>query len=322
LKSLVAVTAMLVAAVQVASAQAAAAATPARQPILLGTTGACHNLFPGGPCTETSALVQLDPQTGQLIREIGPVGYTVNGLAWDPTNGKLYASTSIGCGPDLKCPFHGLITINPFTGAGTPVDPAATNFGLAGNPSPIHSVVVNPLGQMVGWYDEKPAPGVTDTFVKINKRTGVATEFNNTGLDTNQNGLAFQAFGPFSILWNIDSPKVDPVTLAVVPMTAYVINPFNGHPLVTRHLPLVTADPPATGTCSVPAFFCDGHAVAAALGDFNPVDHRYYGLDFPGGRNVPDVGFVQVDPIRGTVKLIGPALDNLHVLAFVKHRDD
>ena len=292
-KSLIVVATMLVAAVQIASAQTAApAALAARQPVLLGTTGACHNVQPGGPCEQTSTLVQIDPQTGALIREIGPVGYTVNGLAWDARTGKLYGSTAIG---DVA--FHGLITINPFTGAGKPVNPKATNFGLVGDPSPVHSITIDFLGQMVAWYDEKPGPGVTDTFVRLNKRTGVATEFPNTGLNSNQNGLAFQTFGPISILWNIDSPKVDPVT-SVVSQEAYVINPFNGKVLVSRPI-----TPPMN----------------AALGDFSPLDLHYYGLDFPPGRDVPNVNLVQVSPVLGTAKLIGPTVDNLHVLVFVKH---
>jgi hypothetical protein len=31
------------------------------------------------------AAVLLNPQTGKLIKDIGPVGFTVNGLAWDPS---------------------------------------------------------------------------------------------------------------------------------------------------------------------------------------------------------------------------------------------
>src|SRR5574342_634613 len=153
----------------------------AKQPILLGTTGACFNAFPGGPCTQKSTLVLLNPKTGALIKKIGPVGFTVNGLAWDRTTGKLYASTAIG---DVT--FHGLITINPLTGAGKPVNKNAPNFGLLGNPSPILSITVDPFGHMVGWYDEFP--------VRINQHTGIATEFEDTGIDTAQNGLSFGEF--------------------------------------------------------------------------------------------------------------------------------
>jgi len=96
-------------------------------------------------------------------------------LAWDRTSGKLYASTAVGCGVDGSvCPFHGLITINPFTGKGKPVDRYVTNFGLPGNPSPIHSIAIDPFGHMVGWYDEKIPPATSDTYVRIDQRTGVA----------------------------------------------------------------------------------------------------------------------------------------------------
>ena len=149
-----------------------ASAAPPKQ-VLYGTTGRCTNDFPGGPCTETSTLVQLDPSTGALIKSIGEVGYTVNGLAWDAKAQKLYASTAIG---DVA--FHGLITIDITTGAGTPVNPAAPNFGLAGDESPIHSITIHSNGRMVGWYDEFPTTGpVTDTFVTLDKATGIATEF-------------------------------------------------------------------------------------------------------------------------------------------------
>ena len=40
---------------------------------LFGTTGACNNAQPGRPCTKKSNLVQIDPQTGALIKTIGDV---------------------------------------------------------------------------------------------------------------------------------------------------------------------------------------------------------------------------------------------------------
>ena len=292
-KSFVVVAALLAAAVQAASAQTPALAALERQHVLLGTTGACNNEFPGGPCTQTSTLFRINPTTGAVINEIGPVGFTVNGLAWDARSGTLYASTAIG---DVV--FHGLITIDPFTGAGTPVNPAAINFGLAGADSPIHSIAIDPFGQMVGWYDEFPPPvGVTDTFVRINKHTGVATEFPDTGLDSHQNGLAFQTFGIFSVLWNIDGlvvPKGTPTAPAT--QTAYVINPFTGKILTSRPI-----SPP----------------MMAALGDFNPVNLHYYGLEFQAFG--PPTTFINViDPVRGTARRLAQTVDGLHVLAFVK----
>src|SRR5215831_8642237 len=101
---------------------------PGQQPSLVGTLRDCENKFPGGPCTQNSTLVMLDPKTGNLIKTIGPVGFTVNGLAWDKTTKTLFASTAIGCGlAGSVCPFHGLITIAP-NGKGTPVNPNVHNF--------------------------------------------------------------------------------------------------------------------------------------------------------------------------------------------------
>ena len=238
IKSSILAVALAAAVVGVGAQPAAGAVKPT---LLFGTTGACNNVVQGGPCTQTSTLVQLDPNTGALIREIGPVGFTVNGLAWDRHSKRLYASTAIG---DVV--FHGLITIDADTGAGRPVDPNVSNFGLAGPASPIHSISIDSEGNMVAWYDEFPPPlGVTDTFVRINKGTGIATEFVDTGINTSQNGLSFDGADQ---LWNIDaSRRVGPG--APLTQTAYRLDPSNGHALQT-----VPLTPP----------------LDAALGDFNP----------------------------------------------------
>jgi hypothetical protein len=276
--------AVLVAIVPLASAQD----PPPGQPVLLGTTGACDNLVQGGPCTHTSILVQVDPDTGALVRVIGPVGYSVNGLAWDMTTNKLYATTAVG---DVS--FHGLITIDPNTGQGTPVNPAVVNYGLDVTPgtlgSPVHSITIDSNGNAVGWYDEF-GTGVTDTFVTFNKTTGVATEFDNTGLNTGQNGVAF---AKHDLLWNIDSPKV---VGGVVTQTAYLLDTTNGQALDERDV-----SPPTP----------------AALGDFSPVGNQYYGLKFTVFN--PTTFLVVIDLKKGTVTTLGQTVDDLHVIAFVKH---
>jgi len=283
--------AILTAAVLTAVApQASAQDPPPGQPVLLGTLGACDNAVQGGPCTHTSTLVQIDPGTGALVRTIGPVGFTVNGLAWDATTDKLYATTAVG-----DTSFHGLITIDPNTGQGTPVNASVVNYGLDITPgtlgSPVHSITFDSNGNAVAWYDEFPPPaGVTDTFVTINKNTGVAAEFDNTGINTGQNGLAF---AKHDLLWNIDSPKV---VGGVVTQTAYLLDPTNGHPLDERDV-----SPPTP----------------AALGDFSPVGNQYYGLKFTVFN--PTTFLVVIDLKKGTVTTLAQTVDDLHVIAFVKH---
>jgi hypothetical protein len=257
-------------------------------PTLLGTLGACNNVNQGGPCTQTSTLVQIDPLTGALIKTIGPVGFTVNGLAWDAASATLYAST-----PPGDTVFHGLITIDLKSGAGKPVKANVVNFGLPGDPSPIHSITIDAFGQMVGWYDEFPPPaGVTDTFVRIDKHTGVATEFTGTGINTSQNGLSFSVD---NLLWNIDSPRIQ--ADGGVTQTAYLINPFDGKPISS-----ISLSPPT----------------AAALGDFNPANGLYYGLDFDSSVPPPFPTFlVTVDVRTGTVTTIAQTVDDLHTITFI-----
>jgi hypothetical protein len=254
---------------------------PPGVPVLLGTTGACDNAVQGGPCTEKSTLVQVDPRNGALVTTIGPVGFTVNGLAWDVTSNKLYATTAVG---DVV--FHGLITIDTATGAGTPVDQNVVNFGLPADPqfvgSPIHSISIDSAGNMVGWYNKFPPPvGVTDTFVKIDKATGVATAFDNTGISTRTNGLAF---AKHDFLWNIN------------PGTAFLLDPADGKPVASK-----TLSPPK----------------AAALGDFDPVGNQYFGLNFTPG--TATAFLIVVDVKKGTTATVGQTVDDLHTLAFIKH---
>jgi hypothetical protein len=231
--------------------------------------------------------VQIDPSNGALVREIGPVGYTVNGLSWDPTTDKLYATTAVG---DVS--FHGLITIDPNTGAGTPVNPSVVNFGLEGAASPVHSITIDSHGNAVAWYDEFPPPvGVTDTFVTIDKATGIGIEHDNTGINTGQNGVAF---AKHDLLWNIDSPKL---VGTVVVQTAYLLNPADGTVLDSRDV---------------------SPSIPAALGDFDPVGNKYYGLNFQAFGN--GTTFLElVDLKKGTVTTLGQTVNGLHVIAFVKH---
>ena len=271
--------------------QASAQAPPPGAPILLGTTGACNNVKQGGACTQTSTLVQIDPSTGALVAVIGPVGFTVNGLAWDSTTDTLYATTAVG-----DTAFHGLITIDPTTGAGTPVSAGVVNYGLAPDPrfvgSPIHSLTIDSNGHLAAWYDEFPPPlGVTDTFVTIDKSTGIATEFENTGINTSANGLAF---AKHDLLWNVDAPKTQPDGTVI--QTAYLLDPANGKMLDARDV-----SPP----------------IQAALGDFDPVGNKYYGLNFVGFSS--QTALIVIDLKKGTVTAVGQTVDNLHTLAFVKH---
>lgn len=138
---------------------------------LFGTQG-----YGGG---QTSTLVELDPATGAVLQTIGPVGYLVNGLDYDPTTGKLFGGTAY---QDPN--FNGLIEIDMTTGAGTPV--GAANWGRGG-PEAITNITVNSAGQMFGWTEW------LDSLVAIDTTTGVATDVGPSGIGTAQYGLSFDS---------------------------------------------------------------------------------------------------------------------------------
>ncbi len=126
--------------------------------MLLGTTRGSKSTTP----ITTSILVEIDPETGATQRTIGDVGYVVNGLEQDPTTGKLYASTS-----EWDPNHHGLIEIDPTTGAGTPIgDPG---WGLSASENYVNNITMDSQGRMFGWLE----PG--DNLVSIDIASGVAT---------------------------------------------------------------------------------------------------------------------------------------------------
>jgi len=138
--------------------------------ILLGTTGT------GG---DISTLVEIDPTTGVLIHTIGSIGYAVNGLKYDATNGKLYGSTSIN-----DPLYNGLIEIDAITGAGTPI--GVHQWGLVSMYTAVNNITINSTGQMYGWWE--PAQ---DDLVSINKNTGIATLVGEASINTAEEGMAF-----------------------------------------------------------------------------------------------------------------------------------
>lgn len=127
----------------------------------------------------TSDLVILNSSTGALVRIVGDVGFYVNGLAYDKTTGKLFATTSAN---DPVFP-AGLIEINPVTGAGTPI-------GLGTGLAAAATLTIDSAGQLYTWSEPSD-----DDLAVINKVTGVATVVGDSGLSTATLGLDFDAFG-------------------------------------------------------------------------------------------------------------------------------
>ncbi|MRR06366.1 MAG: DUF4394 domain-containing protein [Deltaproteobacteria bacterium] len=154
-----------------------------------------------GSADSTDPLVLLNANTGAYIRTVGPTGYYVNGLAYDKTTGKLFATTSA---TDFDIPPR-LIEINTATGEGTPI---GEGFGLLEGGESIVCLTVNASGQLYGWREPE-----ADSLVTINKVTGEAAQVGSAELVTQALGLDFNAQGDL-ILVNGDGQiyEIDPTT--------------------------------------------------------------------------------------------------------------
>jgi hypothetical protein len=152
--------------------------------VLAGPASAGQLLYAAdGAGGNPSNLLILNPDTGAVIRSVGPIGHAVTGLAIDPKTGTLYGAT--GRSTDLGEPNPvSLITINRTTGAGTVVGKERpNNEGVA-------DITFTPDGTLYGWLEPN-----TDDLVKIDKATGVATVVGDSGLDTYGSGLASNSSG-------------------------------------------------------------------------------------------------------------------------------
>jgi hypothetical protein len=146
--------------------------------LLYGANGAGNN---------PSNLFILDPNTGQVLRTIGPIGFGVTGLAIDPTTGTLYGSTGRNNDPGAGPNPGSLITINRTTGQGTLVGDV---IPPASDRSPAADITFTPDGTLYGWIEPD-----TDDLARIDKTTGVGTVVGDSGLNTYGSGLASNASG-------------------------------------------------------------------------------------------------------------------------------
>jgi hypothetical protein len=172
------------------------AAVASAQEVLYGADGA------GG---SASNLYILDPSSGRVLQTVGPIGFSVTGLALDPMTGTLYGATSRGGDPPGGEPDPGsLITINTTTGAGTlvgdlrPDDEAAADITFTSD------------GALYGWLEPD-----TDDLVSIDKTTGAATVVGESGLlDTGGSGIASNAAGVLYLAGLNDTGTLDTIDRA------------------------------------------------------------------------------------------------------------
>jgi len=129
-----------------------------------------------GASGQPSNLVILNPQTGAVVQTVGPIGFSVSGLAFSPVDGQLYGVTRrVGTGSPSS-----LLRIDLTTGRGTVVG------GLGLGAQGIADLAFDQGGRLFGWVE----PG-SDDLARINPATGLATRVGEAGLTTQGSGLAF-----------------------------------------------------------------------------------------------------------------------------------
>jgi Ca2+-binding RTX toxin-like protein len=124
---------------------------------------------------QTSNLYELDPESGGIVRTIGPIGLSVTGLAIDPKTHELYGVTGA---EDVDTPSY-LIKVDKATGA-------ATSIGdeLDGTSSGAADITFTSDRTLFGWSED------SDDLVTINLSTGAATVVGESGQGTAGSGIS------------------------------------------------------------------------------------------------------------------------------------
>ncbi len=153
----------------IGAALALAPSAFAQGQVLYGADGAAGN--------SADRLQVLDPATGQVTQNVGPVGYALTGLAEDPTTGVLYGVTG---NVDVRAPGH-LITVDKATGAGTVIGDVDAD---PNDPAPVADITFTSDGTLYGWQTDG------SDLATLDKATGLATVVGDSGIAGSGFGLA------------------------------------------------------------------------------------------------------------------------------------
>jgi hypothetical protein len=160
-------------------------------------------------------LFLLNPATGAMLRDIGPIGFAVTGLAFDPATGVLYGVTG---GGSPSPPRKSLITIDPITGAGTLVGPEV-------NGGPIADITFTSDGTFYGWGEG------SDDLYTINKSTGTATKVGESSFGTAGSGISANSAN--ILYFGGNRPGGNLTIVDRITGTVSVVAHFSGAPLDT-----------------------------------------------------------------------------------------
>ena len=234
----------------------------------------------GGGGGSNSTLYILDSATGAVASTVGPIGFSVSGLAFHPVTRVLYGSTGNNSG-------RSLIRIDTTTGAGTLV-------GAFGTTTPMADLTFTPSGTLFGWSGFMPS-NARGLYV-IDVATGAATFVGpNTGRGSfvDGNGLASDAAG--NLFGGATDDGANSAALfSVDPVTAVSTFIANLTPL------------PGNPDASVSALAFD--SAGTLFGSLQ---------NFSGSANEFASFLVTIDTTTGAVTNRGQSVDRLDAIAFL-----
>ncbi|MES9903225.1 MAG: hypothetical protein ABW168_11210, partial [Sedimenticola sp.] len=135
--------------------------------VMLGTVGK-----DGTPST----LVEINPESGEIVRTIGDIGYSISGLEYVAATGILYGMASES---DANAPSH-LVEIDLETGAGTPI-------GSGAGVGAITNLTSDSAGQLFAWAHDH------GDLVLLDPVDGSGSIIGDSNINSGRYSLAFDA---------------------------------------------------------------------------------------------------------------------------------
>ncbi len=250
---------------------------PAHSLPLYGANGAIGN-------ADTSLYI-LNPANGDVVQDVGGIGFAVTGLAFDPTTGILYGSTS-----KQSVSPNSLVTINLGTGAGTLVGPFNISFNDVDQT--LADLTFTPGGTLYGSATQN------GDLYTVNTATGAATLVGASGLPPFNKGNAL-ASDPSAALFFAGDKDGSNGSL-------YSVNSGTG---VATAMALLTGAPGDVND-SIPAIaFDDDGVLYASILDTTSAS----------GENLGTSYLVTIDTSTtstGVVSTLGQTVDRLDAIAF------
>jgi hypothetical protein len=167
----------------------------------------------GNPATK---LYILDPATGAPLSTVGPIGFAVSGMSFDPLNGVLYGATA-----PRGTSTRQLITINTNTGVGTLIGALGVT---------IDELAFAANGTLYGWSGRTAG----SSLYTINLATGAATKVGTSGLTDSGVGFAIDASGTAYLAAAGASGALRTVNLATGAVTT--VATLSGAPIPTASI--------------------------------------------------------------------------------------